>query len=131
MEKAPYDPPTPETLERAEGLVVERIVDFPQFVVERVALELNRSQKTATQGNNQYQLLVVTLGKGELILPDNRTVPLEPEGAYLLPAALGSYTVNAIAAQGVTYLKCSPRLSANKEAPEVRVTVEDALERTW
>ena len=131
MEKAPYDPPTPETLERAEGLVVERIVDFPQFVVERVALELNRSQKTATQGNNQYQLLVVTLGKGELILPDNRTVPLEPEGAYLLPAALGSYTVNAISAQGVTYLKCSPRLSANKEAPEVRVTVEDALERTW
>jgi hypothetical protein len=131
MDKAPYDPPAPKELQREEGLLVERIVDFPQFVVDRVALELNRTEQGKTRGNNQYQLLVVTQGKGELILPDHRTFTLEPEGAHLLPASLGAYAVNAIAAQGVTYLRCTPRLLSNAEPTGTEVTVEDALERVW
>jgi hypothetical protein len=131
MEPAPYEPPTPEVLKAEDGLAVERIVDFPQFAVERVALQLNRTLQTGTAGHNQYQLLVVTAGKGELLLPDGRGFPLEPEGAWLLPATLGNYSVTAIAAQGVTYLKSSPRLLANEEPAEAKVTVEDALERTW
>ncbi|HKI97945.1 MAG TPA: hypothetical protein VKB51_05675 [bacterium] len=131
MEKAPYEAPAPEVLTTEEGLAIERIVDFPQFVVDRVMLEQDRVLPAQTEGNNQYQLTVVTQGKGELALPDGRTYPLEPEVAYLLPAAMGAFSVKAIAAQGLTYLRCSPRLEANKEPPTVKVSVEDALERTW
>ncbi len=131
MEMAPYEAPTPEVLTREDGRSVERIVDFPQFAVDRVALELNRTLQTSTEGHNQYQLLVVTQGKGELRLPDGRAFPMEPEGAYLLPATLGNHSVTAIAAQGVTYLKCTPPLRSESEPAEPKVTVDDALERTW
>jgi hypothetical protein len=131
MEKAPYEAPTPEVLTREEGLSVQRIVDFPQFAVDRVALEMNRTLQTSTEGHNQYQLLVVTQGKGELVLPEGRTLPLDPEAAYLLPATLGNHAITAVAAQGVTYLKCTPPLRSNVEPQEARVTVDDALERTW
>ncbi len=131
MQKAPYTPQPPEQLVHEEGLTVERIVDFPGFSVERVSLALNRTLNEATEGANRYQLLIVTGGKGEIILPDSSTFTLEPGSGYILPAAMGEYRVNAIAAQGVTYLRASPRLVEPTEAEDDHVSVDDALERTW
>lgn len=131
MEKAPYEPPRLEVLEEEDGLLVERIVDFPQFVVDRVRLELNHKLEARTEGHNQYQVLFVTEGKGELILSDNRTYPLAPQAAYLLPATLGPFVINALSAKGLVYLRTTPHLNANTEPAEIIVSVEDALERTW
>ena len=42
------------------------------------------------------------------------------------------FTLNrTVAAQGVTYLKCTPPLRSESEPAEPKVTVDDALERTW
>lgn len=131
MEKAAYTPPTLEVLQDDDGLKVERIVDFPQFQVDRVALSASRTLAIRTDENNQYQLLVVTMGEGQLLLADGRVFPLEPEAGYLLPATIGEYSVKATTAQHFTYLKAVPRLDGNTPTGESEKSVDDVLENTW
>ena len=131
MDRSPYQPPALEVLQDADDVRVERVVDFPQFQVDRTRLDLNRTRQCGTEGDNRYQLLFATAGKGELLLPNGDTFPMEPETAYLLPATLGKYAVNAISAQGLTYLEASPTLEVSDEPVEVEVSVDEILERTW
>jgi len=131
MEKAPYIPPQPQVLEESGEGRVERIVDFPQFQVDRVQLPLNSALAGRTEGQNRYLLLFVTKGKGELLLPDGETHFLEPDMAYLVPACLGDYRVEAISAQGLTFLRAVPALSPFGEQEDTSMTVDEVLERTW
>lgn len=131
MEMEPYTPRFPEVLEQEDDLLVERVVDFPQFQVERIKLPLNRNRPGRTEGDNRYQLLTVTAGKGEMILPGGDTYSLVPEQAYLLPATMGEYTVNAISAQGVTYLLASPAWEESMASEDKDVSLDEAIDNTW
>ncbi len=93
MDKAVFTQPPLEVVERTDGAVLERVVDFPEFTVLRLTLQPGVLHSTATAGNGAYQLLIGIGGTGELALPDGRAWPMERETAYLLPATLGRFMV--------------------------------------
>jgi hypothetical protein len=102
MEKAVYAPPAPEPLDREPGAVLERIVRFPEFQVQRLALAPGAARAFATAGGEEYRLLVGVTGQGTFEVPGRSITALGKETALLVPATLGGYKVTA----GPTGLTC-------------------------
>ncbi len=82
MRLLPPDLPDFECLERGEGLVVERIVDFPDFEVRRARVEAGAALELSRLAT--YALVMVI--EGELVLGGAR---FGPEQALLLPRNWG------------------------------------------
>jgi hypothetical protein len=95
MEKSVYTPPAPERLESEPGWALERIVQFPDFQVQRLALAPEASRPARTAGGAQYQLLMGVVGSGTLEIPGHGNTPVGKETALLVPATLGAYNVKA------------------------------------
>jgi hypothetical protein len=107
MQKSVYTPPAPEPIEQQPGWVLERIVQFPGFQVQRLSLEPGASRSATTTGGSNYQLLIGVLGEGSLDVPGRGATPIAKETALLLPAALGAYKLTA-GAHGMTCLVTLP-----------------------
>lgn len=131
MLKEPYNPPSILSLPAAEGVLLERVVDFPQFHVDRVTVELNRMYSQDIESDRQYRLLFVTHGKGELLTPDGGIYTLEAGVSLLLPACMGKYVINAIAAQGVTCLQASPTPPKSAHSKEEKTVNDNILNKVW
>ena len=116
MQKAPYTPPMPKVLEEKEGLKVERIVEFPQFHVNRVNLLPNALFPQETGGGTQYRLIYVTQGKGEMSLPNGTIYALERGQTCILPANMGELVVYSTGNQRLTYLEAIPVEDPHKQA---------------
>ncbi len=107
MHKAAYSPPQPEQLEREPGWTLERIVAFPEFEVQRLALGPGAVRPSATTGGAQYQLLLGVLGAGTVDVPGRGPTPIGKETVLLLPATLGAFKVRADG-EGLTCLVMLP-----------------------
>ncbi|MDH4248527.1 MAG: hypothetical protein OEW39_12015 [Deltaproteobacteria bacterium] len=130
MQKAPYHPPAPKVLEEKDGLKVERIVEFPQFHVNRVRLQSNALNAQETEGENQYRLIYVIQGKGELVLPNGVIVPLERGQACLVPANMGEFVAYAKGGAGLTYLEAIPNDDGLKPSNR-KASQENGANRVW
>lgn len=130
MSKHPYTPAAPEPVLAEGGITVDRVVNFPQFVVHRVSVELNRRFESHTHGGAAYQLIFTMAGKGEIALGGGRSYTLEPGQAYLVPAGLGIFEVHGIASQGVTLLQAEPR-HVGAAGHEAETAVDDPMSMVW
>ncbi len=117
MEKGPFNQPPLQVLERNDGLMVERVVDFPEFEVRRITVPPGATHASVTQGEGAYQLLIGVDGAGEITLPDGRTWALKKEAAYLLPATLGAFAVRALDGAPLQWLVASPHPPARPAYP--------------
>jgi hypothetical protein len=106
MDKAPFalTPPTPVLDE--EGLVVERIVSYPEFTVDRVRLASGRLR--AMESEDRYRLVFVAQGSGRIRLADGGELPLAKEDALLLPATLGAFEIGGANGSPLVYLDAVP-----------------------
>jgi hypothetical protein len=111
MDKAAYTRTAPEPVHSAAGLTVERIVNFPGFQVFRHRLAPGATHPAAHR-DGAYRVLIGIGGTGELMLPGGKTFELARETAYLLPAALGDYSVRAGAVGELTWLVTAPNVPA-------------------
>jgi hypothetical protein len=108
MEKAVYVPPAPEPLGSTAFCRWERIVEFPEFQVLRLRLEAGARHPSATAGGGSYQIVIGIAGRGDLALPSGAALPLEKAVAYLLPAALGTFSYRAHGDGPLTVLVTTP-----------------------
>ena len=115
MEKAVYIPPSPEPLETGKGLALERIVRFPEFEVQRLALGAGMVRDAATAGGAQYQLVMGVTGEGALEVPGHGITRIRKETALLIPATLGAYRLSA----GSTGLTCLITLPGDASGPAI------------
>jgi len=116
MDKAPYTPPAPELLEQGAGWKLERIVRFPEFQVQRLALAPGGVRTSATAGGANYQLAMGVVGAGTIKVSGRGPTPVEKETALLLPATLGAYAIEA----GVGGLTCLLTLPEEAAAPAAK-----------
>lgn len=123
MEKTPFTQPPLRTIQQTETARVERVVEFPDFIVDRLILQPGAAYPSATAGDGAYQLLVGTRGNGAIALPGGQSPALRKEAAYLMPATLGAYTVQADTGGVLEVLIAQPnrtaplRSSASASAP--------------
>jgi mannose-6-phosphate isomerase class I len=109
MDTEPYRLPDLTVQSDEDGCRVDQVVTFPQFIVRRWRIEAERQFETATPGGDQYHLIHVLSGDGNLVLPDGTAHGLKAGDALLLGAALGPYRVDAAAGGALTCVVASPR----------------------
>jgi len=109
MHREAYQPPALVSLPTPAGMTAERVVDFPQFQVDRYGVSAGTVYAGRTEGEGAYQLLFVVAGSGELRLPGGGAWPLTAETAMLLPAQMGPYAIQAGEPPGLTFLLSYPR----------------------
>lgn len=117
MDICAYDPQPPELLPApAEGVVRERIVDFPQFTVERFILPPDVTMKARREGG--YRLLFVSEGAGKLTMK-GVDYDLAPEEAMLLPATRGEFQLTTSGDAPFSVLLAIPREREAEEESDV------------
>jgi hypothetical protein len=97
------EPEAFDTLLDENGVLVERVVDFTDFQVDRVRLQAQASHSLS--GRPDYCLLMVVAGS----LTIDR-VNLGPEQAALIPAGWQGQLRSAQPAQGLVFLLAQPIL---------------------
>ncbi|MBI4083695.1 MAG: hypothetical protein HY423_13905 [Candidatus Lambdaproteobacteria bacterium] len=125
MHKAPFEPVPPRRLLEEGGVASERVVDFPQFQVDRYRMVPGSTFSGKTEGQGAYQLVFGTQGRGQVVLPGGGVTAVVPKQALLLPAELGAYQIQT-GAEGCGFLLAFPRRSlpvgpakAPKPAPDM------------
>jgi hypothetical protein len=108
MEKAVFTQPSLDVLERSEGVLLERVVEFPEFTVLRLTLQPGVRHASVTKGDGAYQLFIGVEGAGTIAIPDGRTWELKKEAAYLLPATLGRFSIAPTGAAPLVLLLTLP-----------------------
>ena len=107
MEKAPYAFAPPERQQMQGGCLVERAVSYPEFVVDRLALEPDRTRQEAVEDG--YHLLFVVEGSGRMVLPDGTSRPLVRDDAMIVPLQMESYAMTTSRNAPMAWLKAVPR----------------------
>ena len=107
MEKAPYAFARPERQQMQGGCLVERAVSYPEFVVDRLRLEPDRTRREPVEDG--YHLLFVGEGSGRMVLPDGTSRPLVRNDAMIVPLQLGSYSMTTSRSAPLAWLKAVPR----------------------
>lgn len=105
VEKMLLRPPPAQPLEpllEGSGLLLEEIVDFPEFRVRRVAMTAGES--LAQEPNQPYSVLIVI--EGEMRVGGER---FQAGQACLLPATSAGFTVAVQTAQPLLLLWATPR----------------------
>lgn len=111
MEKAPYSFSPPGRQKMQGGCLVERAVSYPEFVVDRLRLEPDRTRQEPVQ--DAYHLLFVVEGAGRMVLPDGTSRPLVQDDAMIVPLQMGTYSMTTSRSAPLAWLKAVPR-----EAPD-------------
>ncbi|MDH5750992.1 MAG: hypothetical protein OEZ59_01065 [Deltaproteobacteria bacterium] len=132
MEKKHYTHKPPRLIQDEGGVRIEGIVDFPQFGVQRITLEQNTLFNQETAESNQYRLVYVIAGRGELLLPAGGVIQLEQGRGLIIPATMGKFIVSAQASSGLIYLEAvpTPKQKETQTKPGMKFS-ENGLMETW
>ena len=107
-----YQHPTLRAEREEPGVTVERIVEFPQFCVDRLRLEPGASRSAHTRARGGYHLLFGLSGGGALRMPRGDETPLIKRTALFLGASAGEYEIRAREDGPLTYLCARPVLGS-------------------
>ena len=107
MKVEPYHPPHPELLKSGNGFREERIVDFPDFVTDRILLEA-KQQHTGGCGGH-YQLLIVVIGSALFKSESEVKYQLSSEDAIFIHAGTDEYSVYNSGDEPLVFLKAVPK----------------------
>ena len=107
MKMEVYKKPEPKILKKTEGLLVERIVDFPQFSADRISLECKNTWDEQLGG--KYHLLINISGCALVYPESGDAVFLNPEEALFLPVGMRSYRLKSTGNLPLICLKAMPK----------------------
>ena len=107
MSSEAYRIPEAEPLEKGEGFFEEKIVDFPDFTVDRVLLESGADREHHC--GRCYLLIIVVSGRAVYESRSGRCFPLEPEAALFVPAAVNSYRIRNSGGGKLVFLRAVPK----------------------
>lgn len=115
MEKDVFHQPPLRVVLQTDAARVERIVDFPEFAVERLTLQAGAEHPAATAGGT-YQILIGVRGTGTVTVPGGKSWELRKESAFLLPATLGAFTFQAHPRTALEVLIAQPNRAAPRDS---------------
>ncbi|MBF0279402.1 MAG: hypothetical protein HQM13_16515 [SAR324 cluster bacterium] len=106
-----YQSPTFEKLGETEAWKKERIVDFPDFVADRITVQ-PQCEYTEQTGDD-YHLLIGVTGEGTIHSSGNTPFTFASKSGVFLPASLRDYTIRnsskSLDAIPLIYLKAMPK----------------------
>tara|TARA_B100000315_G_scaffold134486_1_gene123939 strand:+ start:14162 stop:15709 length:1548 start_codon:yes stop_codon:yes gene_type:complete len=102
----PYQLPEPVSLIKENGFIEERIVDFPDFTVERIQMVKTISKEFCCEGN--YHLLICVSGVAHLESESGKINELLPGPAFLLAAGTRSYRISNKVSETLIFLRAVP-----------------------
>ena len=91
---------------KENGFIEERIVDFPDFTLERIQMVKTISKEFRCEGN--YHLLICVSGVAHLESESGKINELLPGPAFLLAAGTRSYRISNIGFETLIFLRAVP-----------------------